>query len=330
MEDVIKRQHFVQRAYLDKFRNEEGYLYAYDKDKLTSFPAKPKDVANKHRFYDYPFEEDKRTQSIENKLSKLENIQIVSITSFINSINSCIRNSSFHTKVLNAEQKKELAHIIGLQFLRTLEHRKFISDFFQSTKHKLRQEAEEIHREGVEIILHKTPLEYKLLVENFLLETKERSIGRSIEYIEWLYSEGLPIIQGEDMFRRCKNLADILLSHIWVIGVNTFSKDKSFYTSDRPVAKTHPLYGVASHGVQISFPLNSEIILILFERQSYKQYEVFENKIIQLTTEQIDSLNLMQVILCNRQVYCRDDNFNLVERVLKSNSYDLSSGKRRC
>ena len=329
MSTVKKRQHFVPKAaYLDNFCDEDGYLYAYDKEKLQLFRTKPDNVANKRFFYDFPTEEDKQKQTIENKLSLFENLQKKCIEFTINKIDFYTTNNNYYTEVIDTEQKKELAHIIGVQFTRTLEHREFISDFFKHKKHKLPQEAEEIHKQGLEIILQKTPSEYKSLVENFLLKNKEGTINRSIEYVEWLYTKGLPIIQGEDIFRRSRDIAELLMKHIWIIGVNIFS-EKHFYTSDHPVAKTSPLFGIASKEVQISFPLNSDVILILFEREHFKHYEPLEDKIVLLTTEQIDRLNSMQIVSSYRQIYCRNNGLDLAEQMIKNSPYDLSLTKRR-
>ena len=331
MSTIVKGQHFVpKKAHLNKFCDDDGYLYVYDKDKLNSFRTTPHNVAKKHRFYDFPEAEDRQKQKIERFFSKIEPIQDSLIEDFLEKVYFHQASDLLFTDVLTTDLKIKLASVISLQFLRTNEHRKFISNVFQSTKHNLKQEADQIHKQGMRAILERIPEEYKSLVASFLIETKQISINNSLKYINWLYSdEGLSIVQGEEIFRRFKNVADILVNHIWLIGFNSFGKNQAFYTSDHPVAKLPHLSGIASKGVQINFPLNSNVIIILLEREYFNKYEAFDNKIVQLTTYQINHFNSMQVFSSDRQIYCRNKDFDLAEQIIKNSFYDLSSAKQR-
>lgn len=320
MSTIVKGQHFVpKKAHLSKFCDDNGYLYVYDKDKLNSFRTTPHNVAKKNYFYDFPEAEDRQKQKIERFFSEIEPIQDRLIEDFLEKVYFHQANNLLFSDVLTTDLKIELASVISLQFLRTNKHRKFISNVFQSTKNNLKQEADEIHKQGMRAILEKTLEEDKSLVASFLNEIKQISIDNSLEYINWLYSdEGLSIVQGEEIFRCWDKIANILANHIWLIGFNDFGKNKAFYTSDHPVAKLSHLSGIASKGVKITFPLNSDVIIILLEKEYFNKYKILENKIIQLTTHQIDNINSMQILSSDRQIYCRDQDFDLVKQIIKN------------
>lgn len=77
------------------------------------------------------------------------------------------------------------------------------------------------------------------------------------------------------------------------------------------------------------FPLSSKAILILREKEYFEKYKNFNNKIVPLTSKQIDYYNSRQVTCSDRFIYCRDQNFKLVEQIIQNNPYDLSSKRQR-
>jgi hypothetical protein len=48
------KQHFVPQCYLSSFADSNRRLYVFDKFERRSYKAHVKDVAQKHRFYDFP------------------------------------------------------------------------------------------------------------------------------------------------------------------------------------------------------------------------------------------------------------------------------------
>jgi len=118
-------------------------------------------------------------------------------------------------------------------------------------------------------------------------------------------------------------LAFILYNYIWIIGVNSASP---FYTSDNPIvirSKETPeelckfhLFGKV--GTEIVYPINSSLILLMFERTYYKKMLSLENGFYELGEDDVKEYNAMQVTQSYNQVFCVDDNFDLAREVCKT------------
>jgi Protein of unknown function (DUF4238) len=107
----------------------------------------------------------------------------------------------------------------------------------------------------------------------------------------------------------------ILFKHIWLVGENNTSQP--LFTSDAPVtryshAKPFQGSGFASPGVEILLPLSSRHILILLDRPYFKRSKFLTDGIVQqLVPDQVTHFNASQVRESYRQIYCREEQFDL-------------------
>lgn len=89
--------------------------------------------------------------------------------------------------------------------------------------------------------------------------------------------------------------------------------DKPFISSDFPVVKynqfleqakwRHSKTGYGSIGLQIFIPLNSELILVLFDSGIYKVGDRRKNHLDISNVSDVDSLNILQFINCFETIY---------------------------
>lgn len=124
-----------------------------------------------------------------------------------------------------------------------------------------------------------------------------------------------------------------LYKHIWVLGHN--QTQHALYSSDNPVVRRphrrHPVLrytGVASPGIEVAMPLGSNHILILMERSHFAAVAKFDRRSVNLTSEQVEYYNSLQVRGCERQIYCAENDFDLV-REMCERWPDLCSAERR-
>lgn len=87
-------------------------------------------------------------------------------------------------------------------------------------------------------------------------------------------------------------------------------------------------FGIASKGIEIAFPITPHLILIL------KDLEIFSNEIHNhnhfhfiLNEENIIYYNSLQVLQSYRNVFNKDDNFELAKEIVNNKPY-LKDSKR--
>ncbi len=112
MSNKIKKQHYVPRLYLRGFairKKKEHYLFVYNKENKSFFPANIKNIACANYFYDVD-----DTQIIETILSKIE-------SEFNKSLQKIIQTEDLDK--LNETDKQFLSYFIAVQLLRTKQFR---------------------------------------------------------------------------------------------------------------------------------------------------------------------------------------------------------------
>ncbi len=91
-----------------------------------------------------------------------------------------------------------------------------------------------------------------------------------------------------------------------------------------PLKNQLPAVGIASPGIEIAFPLSSSRLLTLADRDVYGFHESSnDGKIRELEADNVTYYNSLQVLDSERQIYCEQPNFDLVEGMIKKNP-DLS------
>jgi hypothetical protein len=136
----------------------------------------------------------------------------------------------------------------------------------------------------------------------------------TIKIINNLYSNNLIAILHYRFFKKhLHDLSNIFLKHKWRIGVNQTSIP--FYTSDHPVVKI-PYFetGYGSEGIEILFPVNSNIILILRHKKHPRGNEG-DCKLVNLSETEVTNYNKAQVYCSNQFIYCQANKFELAQEI---------------
>jgi len=329
------QQHYVPEVYLKRFANKDEKLYVFDKLQQIVFP-KPNhtgNIATQRYFYDFPedFKREQRVQEMENLFSEIETRDAKFNRHIIKKIDKLaefigLERVPTSAKVFTDEQKKDLSVLIAIQALRTKEMRNFISDVFQKTKDFQADAIDFELQRLVNLYEKENPVKIDEQKVNKLTTIETRLIQENLEN---MYENAIALVHGEFIFKHYQELAETYRSHIWLIGIN--NTQNPLIISDHPVAKKPHLegYGNTSEGMEIVFPVNRKIILIMQEKQYFKQNANLNNTIIFLTPEQIDDYNKQQFFSSTRFIYCVENNFHIVQELCKQHPNLCSSDKDR-
>ena len=317
----VLNQHYVPQSYLKYFSYDRNKIFVFDKFSQKTFRTNVRNVASERAFYDFPdVTQSENIQNIEQFFSGLEkkqnkflkHLQKKIYKIFELRLNSKHIGKVYSVKVITKEQRKDLAYVIAIQFLRTREFRNFIME--------MRQRTEIITNVIVEGEILDLIAKYEKLLS---IKLKQNSIDTFIydilnqcsHNISNIYDKGLPVIHAKFILEHYETFADILQNHIWMVGIN--DTGKPLFTSDNPVIKHSHLShsGIDSEGIEIAFPLNSKIILIMRERQHFFRHLNQDSKLFPLTINDVEYYNKLQIYNSNRFVFSPDDCFEIVKYI---------------
>jgi hypothetical protein len=317
----VKKQHYVPQYYLRQFADDNGLTHVYDKFQQSQFRANIRDVASDTYFYDlsqdYIEELEERIRAKqseegadEEKVNRV--LQLIKNTQIIEQHLSRLeaRSATILDKVIEDLEKGckfrrkyrwEIAMMAALQYWRTYENRETMKEMAQKIEL------------GVMRIVNKM--------------NEAKGTNFTAEDIGVVFNpnrtEDLHKLFVYDM-NRIVGTATVFNHHIWLMGVN--ETNEPLCTSDNPVATrphiTNEWYsnsGIASRGIEITFPLNPKYIVIMCERDHFRREEHRDNKVTFLNEENITYYNCLQVYSSYRQLYSPRDNFQLVETMCQDN-----------
>ena len=298
-----KIEHYVPEAYLRRFTKDSKSVFVYDKYQRRIFKTNISNVACEKGFYDFPkgkaAEMGIDPKLVEKTFSDIETTSSEVIERVINKIVSKGRRK----KIITENQRLQLSIFIAFQLLRTPQHREI-----------LREVEEKLGEELLKELPDYSP-------ENFIVKADE----------EWIKLFHSGIMFDEKMMNP---IIKLLFGHIWMIGTN--KTDQPLYTSDNPVVKRghidDPLIsnlGLASKGIEIALPLNSDYIIIICERSAFREYENRDGKIISLNSENITYYNSMQVVNSNRQIYCINEKLQMADTICNTNPEICNPNRER-
>ena len=106
---------------------------------------------------------------------------------------------------------------------------------------------------------------------------------------------------------------------IWIIGYN--KTDMDFLTSDNPIVKFgHNGYsGFNSEGIEIFFPINTKLVLILKDPKFFWYESRNHNLFVEIPVEDVAFMNSLQLQQSYRYVFDKTGNFELVKGMMKRN-----------
>jgi Protein of unknown function (DUF4238) len=302
-----KKQHYVQQSYLRRFSPNGKQIYVYDKVLGKEFLNGILDVAQESYFYRLPDNlktEDSKPISVDDPLIVEKAFQKIEGRA----------NQDIQTLVelpagasIPAETRGNLSVFLAIQFLRTRAYRNLVVE----TAEKFMQ-----------------AMARDLIKGNF----GEEALKYTPKILFSDQAAGLFQSQQIFGFDKLDEFAEVLHNHIWILLIN--DTGKPLYTSDNPVVMHTPLkdqlpgVGIASPGIEIAFPLSSSRILTLADREVYGFHESsFDGKIRQLQADNVTYYNSLQVLDSERQIYCEQLDFALVEDMINKNP-ELGKEKR--
>lgn len=307
-----KIQHYVPQVYLRYFASSDEKIHIFDKVSLETRHQHIRHVACQSYFYDVNFKKliedntnnlddfsdkeieilkDLDEQYLENFFSRtIENDLPKYFNNILAAYNLILPDKYEGTKVFNKKQKFILSILITFQILRTKEFRNTVNQLYLSFVETILKKFHDFNLDGI-----------KMEVKKELESLFHSSFIMNNELIE--------------------EIANIINNHIWIFGVN--NTQIPFYTSDNPIVKKGHLEnsfysnsGLASKGVEIAYPINSKIILLMFEKTYFNHFRDRNLKFYKMKDEKkIKYYNSLQVFESNRQVFCKIDDFDLAKKM---------------
>lgn len=291
-----KNQHYVPQGYLEKFTYDGSRLFVFDKFSKKSYPTHTKNIASETYFYDvhsdllqdfheqvsirgYPPEDSAIIERASDP--QLVEHELSAIESVFYRERNELLNTLNNMGSIKPDQKEAMAYFMTIQMLRTPEARRAFIELQES-------------------------MVTKLLDDEELFAQYDQKYA-SLEHAAFMFS---PEIQQASMHA--------LSNHIWIVGNNQTSQP--LLTSDTPVVmKAHSAQfreiGVQVPGVEIAFPLSPRFILILLERNFFRNLASQDCTSCSLSANQVTYYNRLQVLRSYRQVYSSSDDFSMVEQI---------------
>ena len=317
----VKNQHYVPRRYLKNFAEltkKKGIYRLNVFDKVTSkarYNQNIENIASERYFYDVNFEElieEAIQEGIDIPRDKLDEIKSVDVQSmekilseteesvFFNPIGKIITsyimsnpNNLENIIAIIDSDRPMIAYYLAIQFVRTKE---FKTQLIQLTE------------KGTELIAKK---QLKDKVSNDFIENLEINVKENMKSL--LHNEYMldtELLGG---------IAKSFLSHIWFVAV---SRDRLFWTSDTPIVRYGYLekMGFESEGIEIIFPITSELALVMHEASYFLDEFEKHLKFVRVSKSFVEHCNALQVVQSYRNVFTTERDFSIAERIIKLNS----------
>lgn len=277
---IVKNQHYVPRCYLKNFLDENEKIAVLDKQKLKIYRTNMNNIANQNHFYDLPENEYFDVQAFEKMFNAYETDYGQIIKEIFYSLDS-IEKDSFNNTLDN--YKDFLAFYFCLQWVRTLQTRKFASHIF---KLMLEQIKNLLGFVDTEIVVH----------EDKLMPLQAQFI--------------INILSGK--------IPKYLASQQFFIFINT--TDIPYYCSDNPAIMDSSFCkkdgrgkGFFSYGMNFYLPLSSKYCLLIVDKRLLKTKPQY-NTIILQDSDSIIYANDLQIKKATSQIYCYDNKFLELEK----------------
>lgn len=304
-----RRQHFVPQFYLRRFCKDGKGCFAFDKTTRTRFPARVSDIALQTDFYDLPGDLVKKACPGEDLDIQLVKKAFANVEGWAKPIFDEILAAADRYGIIPRTLRLQLAPYIILQLLRTRLSRDLLAEMAQKFR-----EAE----------------------VNAYLQEKKPEVAKHVHIIVELDPKVLPVMQAGVFFDEdhILKMASIINQHIWFVGIN--NTIQPYYTSDHPVVKKanrelpgRSFSGLRSPGIELAFPLDSRHILVMLERSHFRNMAKFDGLAAPMDPFGVEHFNSLQVVKCNRQVYCETDQFEQAEGVCRRYPDACSPGRSR-
>ena len=310
---TTKNQHYVSQFYLRNFGVNDRAIWVYDKSLNKPFLSAIASVAAEQFFYDVPpgSVSSNDPQGVEKALCAMEGKHSTAIRELLDEAQQTGRFTAGPT-----DRNQTIAHFLIIQDLRTKEFR----DSFSSAVAELAAELQARHD----------------FAQKHMADRGE--VIRSENPVIPIPTEMTPLAHAQYMFDNQAFIAtvmNIFLNHIWLIGDN--QTGQHLYTSDAPMTLRSELAtpmnggtGYGSRGVEISVPLSSRFMLMLFERTWFAPRLPYKDgAVLPLKPDVVKHFNSRQVFESHRQIYCQDNQFALAEELVAKHPEVCEAGASR-
>lgn len=117
------------------------------------------------------------------------------------------------------------------------------------------------------------------------------------------------------------DFADAIANNIWMFLV---SKNGDFYTSDFPIVvephvkNVRPMYmGLAQYGGELTYPLSPDLMLVVFDREYFKEKEEYDCTFSIAVDKEIRRQNMLRYFYAKRHVFSSKKDFSLIDMIYK-------------
>jgi hypothetical protein len=290
---TTKNQHTVPRCCLRGFADGDQRFFRFNKLYKKSSPGGIKGSASAEYFYDLhpatltnPADD---PQWVENTFALLEN-------RYRAVLDACIEEAK--AGELSVENASYLAQFMTLQWMRTIGARKTFVEADEKFKQAEIDRWYAAHHPGMRPGKFKRGTGYETALHANLMFDYPGVIA----------------------------IAEKFWNLFWIVGRNR--TDQPFFTSDEPVVRDrNPPENDSPDvppgvGIEYAFPLNSEFILVMFDRYMFSKiaapgYEDCERKTLEFGPADVERYNALQVAKSTQYVFCLEDKFALAERLCR-------------
>ena len=324
-----KKEHYVPRCYLKNFTFKNGRINVFDKSNATVRENQNIfDVAMENYFYDIDLVKEITSLPYDSQEKIYTDLSHILRANDKESINDEL---SSYTKLLEDKfANLESNYGVLLDKIKKISNRKYFKNHFgisnrlknifskyiaiqilrtKDTREKIRDLYEKLNKELV--FREFKRMGYDINREEIDVESKKVFI--KLQHI-------LMIMDDENI----KCFSNVFKSHIWVFYIN--KTNIPFYTSDSPIVtiphisdKYISYSGIKSKGVEVVFPINSELLLAMYEK-SYHSKEYKDRKFVNLyNVEKVNIYNSFQVLSCHRTVFSKNNDFKMALDLCKYN-----------
>ena len=308
------KQHYIPRCYLKRFSDNDKSIFTYDKQQSKAYPASMMSVCCEGDMYSisdsYIEENNKETGSHLHRLS-LEH------SHFANSVEPMFSQLLQSIDVIKDEwiskreqyrlqfkEKREIALHLVTQFFRHPQLKDSTVDDY------LRIEKARID-----------------MVKLFLAKEKG---DESINDLKIDVQCEAPVLHAQLTYLNDETLmdfADAVASNIWMFLV---SKNRDFYTSDFPIVvepyvkNARPMHmGLAQYGGKLTYPLSPDLMLVVFDREYFKEKEEYDCTFSIAVDKEIRRQNMLRYFYAKRHVFSSKKDFSLIDMIYKVEGHHI-------
>lgn len=317
MADKVIKEHYVPQRYLKHFSSGNKF-FAYDKEKKQQRPGNVGDYACERYFYDVDFEAlkkdvleenpeivfDSEIEEIIENLDKqhlehwfgqnIETWLFNPIDRIITTYTMCNPQKIDTVPVLTDMDMNCLSIYMATQVVRSKEFRESMTEMYERLPLLLMKKMAKTQEEksGIDLI------QLKVKSENY----------KKLFHAQYLMDSDF-----------IADFAKTFRDKIWMIKYN--QTGIPFFTSDNPIVKFghQGMHGFNSNGIEIFFPLNTSIILVLKDTETFQYENKFHNHFVKATPAEVEFYNTLQVQQSYRYIFDKMGDFELANDMIKRN-----------